>query len=64
MHNPAPAEFTRVQSKFAQLHRTLHRARSLASVRVSYTVNHRGDARHFQSWPDVLAHLVKIGGRG
>jgi hypothetical protein len=60
--NPVPAEFTRVQSKFAQRHRTLHRVRGLASVRTTYTVMHRDDARHFPSWPDVLAHLAKIGG--
>jgi hypothetical protein len=60
--NPTPAEFTRVQSKFAKGQRTLHRVRSLASVTaIGYTVNHRGDARHFRAWPDVLEHLAEIG---
>ena len=63
MRNPVPAEFTRVQAKFAQRHRTLHRVRGLASVRTTYTVIHRDDARHFQSWSDVLVHLEKIGGQ-
>lgn len=62
--NPGPAEFNRIQTKFAKRQRTLHRVRSLASVMViGYTVGHRGDARHFRAWSDVLDHLAKIGGK-
>lgn len=52
--------FLNLQALFAMRGRELVRSVRADDGRVSYTVTHAGDSRHFTHWHDLEAHLRAI----